>query len=93
MGWTAPAAIGTDWSVGEIATAAKMNSHLSDNLRYLKGSDGAITLDNDLGVGDSTISSDWGPSNRNLVVEGAAEDLRPCAHGRQVAVENQRLDA
>jgi hypothetical protein len=50
MGWTAPAAIGTDWSVGEVATAAKMNSHLSDNLRYLKGSDGPTTLDDRLNL-------------------------------------------
>jgi len=40
MGWTAP----RDWTVGEIITEAMMDTHVKDNLRYLKGLDGAVTL-------------------------------------------------
>lgn len=40
MGWTTP----RDWTVGEIATEAIMDTHIKDNLRYLKGLDGAVTL-------------------------------------------------
>lgn len=47
MAWTAP----KTWSVGELVTAANMNTHVRDNLSYLKGGAGAITLDNILGVG------------------------------------------
>ncbi len=46
MAWTAPAT----WSVSEIVTASKMNTHIKDNLRYLKGLDGAVTIENDLTV-------------------------------------------
>lgn len=48
MGWTAIPAIGTDVSVGELLTAAKINSHWSDNLRYLKGLDGAVAISDEL---------------------------------------------
>lgn len=41
MAWTAPA----NWTVNEIVTAAKMNAHVRDNLRYLKGLDGAVTIE------------------------------------------------
>lgn len=40
MAWTAPAT----WSVSEIVTASKMNLHIRDNLNYLKGNAGAITI-------------------------------------------------
>ncbi|MDP1615163.1 MAG: hypothetical protein Q8L68_05140, partial [Methylococcales bacterium] len=32
------------WVAGEIVTAALGNTHWRDNLRYLKGLDGAVTL-------------------------------------------------
>lgn len=41
MAWTAPA----DFNTGEVVTAAKLNTHIRDNLLYLKGSAGAISLD------------------------------------------------
>lgn len=40
MAWTAPAT----WSVSEIVTASKMNLHIRDNLNYLKGNAGAVTI-------------------------------------------------
>jgi hypothetical protein len=70
MGWTAPAAIGTDWSVGEVATAAKMNSHLSDNLRYLKGLDGAVSIDDRL-----TIPVTSGTNGKGLRFANGATDI------------------
>ncbi len=49
MGWTAPAS-GSEFAVGEVVTAAKLNTKVGDNLRYLKGLDGALTLDNGVTV-------------------------------------------
>ena len=40
MAFTTP----RDWTVGEIVTEAMMDAHIKDNLRYLKGLDGATTL-------------------------------------------------
>jgi hypothetical protein len=45
MAWTPPGS--PYFVVAEVVTAAKMNV-LSDNLRYLKGTDGAVQIDNDL---------------------------------------------
>jgi hypothetical protein len=44
MAWTVPTA-GADFAVSEVVTAAKMNSHVTDNLRYLKGLAGNITFE------------------------------------------------
>jgi len=44
MAWTTP----RDWSVGEVVTEAMMDTHIKDNLRYLKGLDGVITLSDSL---------------------------------------------
>lgn len=41
MAWTAP----KTWSVGELVTAANMNTHVRDNLNYLKGAAGTIVFD------------------------------------------------
>lgn len=40
MGWTAP----RTWVTAEVVTAALMNTHVRDNLRYLKGLDGTPTI-------------------------------------------------
>lgn len=40
MAWTAPAT----YSVSEIVTAAKLNTHIRDNLDYLKGNAGLVNL-------------------------------------------------
>lgn len=41
MAWTAPAT----WSVAEVVTASKLNTHVRDNLKYLKGQAGAVLLE------------------------------------------------
>jgi hypothetical protein len=41
MAWTSP----RTWAVGEIATAALMNTHVRDNFSYLKGTDGTVAID------------------------------------------------
>lgn len=52
MAWTAP----RTWVAGEIVTAALMNTHVRDDLRYLKGLDGAVAIEDDLTV-DNLITS------------------------------------
>jgi hypothetical protein len=42
MAWTAP----RTWSVAEVVTAAMLNTHVRDNLNYLKGNAGAVDLVN-----------------------------------------------
>lgn len=44
MAWSAP----RTWSVGEVVTAAIMNTHVRDNLNYLKGAAGAVQIDNEI---------------------------------------------
>lgn len=44
MGWTAP----YDWVASEVPTADLFNTHIRDNLRYLKGLDGDITFSDDI---------------------------------------------
>ncbi len=46
MGWTAP----RDWTVGEIVTEAMMDTHIKNNLRYLKGLDGVPTIESGLTI-------------------------------------------
>ncbi len=41
MAWTAP----RTWVTGEVVTAALMNTHVRDDLRYLKGLDGDVTIE------------------------------------------------
>src|SRR5262245_46460563 len=61
MGWTAPAT----WAVSEVVTASKMNTHVRDNLDYLKGTAGQISLDSDLVVTNTG-------ANRQLTLVGNA---------------------
>jgi len=44
MAWTAP----KTYAVGELVTAAILNTHIRDNLKYLKGLAGAITFSDDI---------------------------------------------
>jgi len=44
MGWTAP----RDWTVGEVVTEDMMDTHVKNNLRYLKGLDGVPTIESGL---------------------------------------------
>jgi len=55
MAWTAP----RTYTAGEVITASIGNTHWRDNLRYLKGLDGTVTLSDglDLGANELTINS------------------------------------
>ncbi|MDY6835533.1 MAG: hypothetical protein SVY53_12110 [Chloroflexota bacterium] len=55
MAWTAP----RDWVVGEIVTASICNTHIRDNLRYIKGLDGTVVFSDgiDLGANEITVNS------------------------------------
>jgi hypothetical protein len=44
MAWTTP----RTWVAGEVVTAAIMNQHVRDDLRYLKGLDGNVTIESNL---------------------------------------------
>lgn len=44
MGWVAPAT----YSVSEIVLASKLNTHIRDNLLYLKGNAGVVTIEDQL---------------------------------------------
>jgi hypothetical protein len=58
MAWTAPAS----WTVSEIVTAAKMNTHVRDNFDYLKGNAGAVTIADALTTADSISTVSDGSS-------------------------------
>jgi hypothetical protein len=67
MGWTAPAS----WSVSEIVLASKMNTHIRDNLDYLKGNAGAVAISDRVGItvaannttGDLSLDGAYGAIN------------------------------
>lgn len=50
ISWTTP----RDWTSGELVTAATMNAHVRDNLNYLKGNAGTVTIADNLIVGGAT---------------------------------------
>lgn len=52
MGWTAP----RTWTVGEMTSKVILDAHVRDNLRYLKGLDGVITLSSGLIIPDGAGS-------------------------------------
>ena len=49
MGWTTP----RDFVAGEVITASICNTHIRDNLRYLKGLDGVVTIGDGLTIDNS----------------------------------------
>lgn len=56
MAWTAPAT----FTVSEIVTASKLNTHVRDNLDYLKGNAGTIVLAAGLSItGSTTITGTY----------------------------------
>jgi hypothetical protein len=67
MAWTAPAS----WSVSEIVLASKMNTHIRDNLDYLKGNAGAVAISDRVGItvaannttGDLSLDGAYGAIN------------------------------
>lgn len=81
MSWTAP----RTWTAGEIVTASIMNSAVRDNLRYLKGLDGTVTLSDglDLGANELTINSleiigTDGEVNKTVVEDHTHADAANC---------------
>lgn len=59
MAWTAPAT----WSVSEIVTASKMNTHVRDNFAYLKGQAGTVAIEDTISLGPATA----GPTSGLLI--------------------------
>ncbi len=87
MAWTAP----RTWTTGEIVTASMLNTDIRDNLRYMKGLDGDVRIEDDLAIGSATgpISTVAG---RNYVTVkgstsvGALELATSQADGEEVPV-------
>jgi len=67
MAWTAPSA--TDYAVAEVVTAAKLNSNVANNLRYLKGTDGPVSIDNTIAsliaAGGASVEAQGTSNNSN----------------------------
>lgn len=70
MAWTAP----RTWVTSEVVTAALMNSAVRDNLRYLKGLDGAITIEDDIVTAHNVDGVDVS-SHEGRHVSGGADDI------------------
>ena len=56
MGWTAP----STFTVGQLVTAATLNTTIRDNINYLRGLAGAVNILSPLGLSD--IGADITPS-------------------------------
>lgn len=52
MAWTTP----TQRNTGDLITASIWNTDIKDNLRYLKGMDGQVTIEDDLIPNDATLT-------------------------------------
>src|SRR5262245_3580658 len=79
MPWTVPAS----WSVSEVVTAAKMNTHIRDNLNYLKGAAGTVAIDSAM-----TIATTGGSG---LTVSGSATTTSVNITMANVASQNAQL--
>jgi hypothetical protein len=53
MAFTTP----STWTNGNVVTDTQLNQQLRDNLRYLKGLDGAVTIESDLAITRSAAGS------------------------------------
>lgn len=76
MAWTSP----RTYVAGEVITAAIFNDHIRSNLRYLKGLDGSVTIDNDL-----TVS--------NLLTAGNVDGVDVSAHASGTAMAGHTAGA
>lgn len=79
MAWTAP---GT-FVAGTVGTAAVMNTQLRDNMLYLKGQAGAVSIENALMIGSASA-----PSYRAQVTVADATATRTGAIGAELGMEN-----
>ena len=78
MAWTTPAS----WTTSEVVTAAKMTTHVKDNLSYLKGATGTVAFDGLLtsissvapGNGTTIGPAHWGGSGAPSAGLGANGD-------------------
>lgn len=70
MAWTAPAS----YSVAEVVTAAKLNLHIRDNLKYLKGQAGTVTIEDQIALTVNTNASN------GLTITNASAGASAFAH-------------
>lgn len=90
-----------DWGVGEVVTAAKLNQFIRDNLRYLKGADGIVNIEQSISVPNISVnipspisrmhvreSSDtYAGTVENLLAGGASGGLLVVSAGTTAAVD------
>ena len=72
MAWTAP----RTWTTAEVVTAAMINPHVRDNLKYLKGQAGGVTIEDNLGVVDASPATDWTVTTQYMTVATTASPGR-----------------
>lgn len=82
MAWTAPAT----WSVSEVVTASKMNTHIRDNLNYLKGNAGAIAISAAMTVTAGASSEDTVAARSGNSAQYAAVSVGRTAGEAELAV-------
>ncbi len=72
MGWTLP----TSWTAGHVVTGTELNTHLRDDMRYLKGLDGTVTFSDgiDLGTNELTVASATVIGTDGKVVKGQVQN-------------------
>lgn len=66
MAWTTP----DTFSVSEVVTASKLNTNIRDNLRYLKGLDGAVSLGDTLKLPPTS-----GTNGKGLRISDGSTDI------------------
>jgi len=82
MAWTAPRL----WTQGELVTASMMNVSVSDNLAYLKGGAGTVTIDAGMAVSGAVAANGalTGASVSATTLAGILTPFRVSADGQSV---------
>jgi hypothetical protein len=78
MAWTTP----RTWSIAEVLTAALMNTHVRDNLNYLKGSptfDGSITVAVSVTAGVTVAAGDYVVAQSGNLAQVVIGDFGPAS--------------
>lgn len=85
MAWTAP----RTWVVSEIVTAALMNTHVRDNLAYLKGQAGTVAIE--AGATFDAACAISGSGGNLLVISGTTTTTGLAVTMANVASQNAQL--
>ncbi len=79
MAWSSP----RTWTAGEIVTAAIMNTHVRDNLNYLKGNAGTVAIASSMSVTGSVTANPGGSNQDTLsALSGGSGNFAGVSVGR-----------